>query len=1305
MCRAEVHRIILLVIAGCLVFTGMLVTAAGAEEVGALGVTSVPPGASVYVDGTYMGKTPIDDLTITVGQHTLRVSLAGYNDEVRTFTITAGSGPYIHVDLTPATGSLTLNTIPSGATLILDGVNRGTTPLTLTGLSPGTHTARFSLSGYQEDTETVTVVAGGSGGGYTFTLSPVVQVPTTGGLALNTIPSGATVVIDGVNRGTTPVTVTGLSPGPHTVRFSLAGYQEDTETLPVTAGQTVGYTFTLSPAAQAPTTGGLILNTVPPGATVVLDDVVKGTTPLDITGLAPGSQTLRFSLSGYQEDTETLPVTAGQTVGYTFTLSPVAQAPTTGGLTLNTVPSGATVVLDGVVKGTTPLDITGITPGQHTIRLSLSGYEEESQTVSVLGGQASTYRVPLAALTGSEPTAPLVSDLQPAPSSSESFLDIIFNFFAKLFGGNAKSEPSTIPKNQRYSVSPCANNGVESDLPDTGDCLQKCVKGTCVSQPIGEEVKPSIEDLRQWLIVHPDELDKWAVNPRDVIRESGISITDSQADALAKMSSHKLLGGYDTFSQTEKASLISGSGTSPSGFVAPVATQAMEVCTEVCTPIPGTCDGVPDACDNCRFKKNPGQADTDGDCSLLAQNPALYDAQSAGWLQDPQCGDACDRCPGINNHGIDKDKDGYDAACDTCWEKAYLDTETFEFNNKDGDGDCESRKALARFWDADEKRWIADPRCGDICDSCPNVPNTWTDSDSDGVDDACDQCKGIPDSRMDICWDCRDGDGNGVADCLDYCPTLGSQVYVNDKDGDRVPDTCDRCPGIDDFSLLMPDGETCDDCGDMDGDGKANCIDLGGLNGRCRTGNLGGTPCDDPYGCMDGKCSCCPGNAIPVSGICAQLPSSPIRQPDLLPSTDEMGCMDTKQMNGLASDSDHYYWIMLENIYRVSSSQGICGSCFCGKICYNADDLKEGKYTEICRYPQIDSAGKIVDTMGCGAQCGFREADIFISSNCECLDHTNVLAQASLPGVLKDAGYNHFSDGDYVWNGKYLYVPVTGPGPAAILVYDSDLNLRYWGHLSEEGPGGAWLAINERDGMLYTSVGQGSTFGTIHIYDPTIEQSPTTGLGLRPYVPGDISSFQNAQLPYKGSVELKFATPHTEQWWNGAWVQGGDFDDQGILYYVLDHSAEKNSPDTGIHVFNFPMYGDTKCGQRVAQEIPSLFMQLQYDPCFKGWRGSDNRCPDQIEDLPTEYVLPPIPQLREKLSSMIGEFEYLRGDELEGVDVFRPYRSGESDYVNVLLTKATADYPGFDWEVAVHWWKIPSQEVITGDQHLHGVTE
>ena len=57
-------------------------------------------------------------------------------------------------------------------------------------------------------------------------------VPGFGTLSVDSRPSGAQVFIDDIARGTSPVTVTDLTAGSHTLRFEMKGYQ--TMTLPVT---------------------------------------------------------------------------------------------------------------------------------------------------------------------------------------------------------------------------------------------------------------------------------------------------------------------------------------------------------------------------------------------------------------------------------------------------------------------------------------------------------------------------------------------------------------------------------------------------------------------------------------------------------------------------------------------------------------------------------------------------------------------------------------------------------------------------------------------------------------------------------------------------------------------------------------------------------------------------------------------------------------------------------------------------------------------------------------------------------------
>ncbi len=86
------------------------------------------------------------------------------------------------------------------------------------------------------------------------TASPVItaEVPpvlTTGILSVTTTPAGATVFIDGIPMGVSPVTISGLAPGGHAMILKLDGYADITAPVTVTAGQTQAYTAGLVPVA------------------------------------------------------------------------------------------------------------------------------------------------------------------------------------------------------------------------------------------------------------------------------------------------------------------------------------------------------------------------------------------------------------------------------------------------------------------------------------------------------------------------------------------------------------------------------------------------------------------------------------------------------------------------------------------------------------------------------------------------------------------------------------------------------------------------------------------------------------------------------------------------------------------------------------------------------------------------------------------------------------------------------------------------------------------------------------------------
>ncbi|MBU0778386.1 PEGA domain-containing protein, partial [Patescibacteria group bacterium] len=139
----------------------------------------------------------------------------------------------------PTTGSLLVQSSPSGATIYLDYINTNKlTPHTFTGLSPGIHKIGLQLAGYQAMAGDENVIAGQTVDTGIVTMPPV-AAPSYGNLEVNSIPTGANISIDNINTGyVTPHTFINLLGGKHYLELSLANYQTLGQDVNITPNQT-----------------------------------------------------------------------------------------------------------------------------------------------------------------------------------------------------------------------------------------------------------------------------------------------------------------------------------------------------------------------------------------------------------------------------------------------------------------------------------------------------------------------------------------------------------------------------------------------------------------------------------------------------------------------------------------------------------------------------------------------------------------------------------------------------------------------------------------------------------------------------------------------------------------------------------------------------------------------------------------------------------------------------------------------------------------------------------------------------------
>ncbi|MCD4784797.1 MAG: PEGA domain-containing protein [Candidatus Eremiobacteraeota bacterium] len=106
---------------------------------GVIFVTSDPPGAKVWLEKTYKGKTPVKIRGVPKGDYTLTLVKAGFSKIRKSVYIKGNDVVNVRAAMSSTTGRLAVSSTPSEAQVYIDGAYKGKTPLTLKSISPGEH--------------------------------------------------------------------------------------------------------------------------------------------------------------------------------------------------------------------------------------------------------------------------------------------------------------------------------------------------------------------------------------------------------------------------------------------------------------------------------------------------------------------------------------------------------------------------------------------------------------------------------------------------------------------------------------------------------------------------------------------------------------------------------------------------------------------------------------------------------------------------------------------------------------------------------------------------------------------------------------------------------------------------------------------------------------------------------------------------------------------------------------------------------------------------------------------------------------
>ena len=230
-------------------------------------------------------------------------------------------------------------------------------------------------------------------------LSPRSNAPAivAGQLTVDSYPVGAMVAIDGQNHAVTPLSLSNLPPGHHTVTISKAGYASETRAVDVTSGSKSSISVQL-----APTTATLAADSDPAGAAIWVDGRDSGrVTPARITLDKPGTHNFVFKKTGYLDET----VSANVQIGQTFQMAPKLRALGTteeikvggrfkkvfggsetagmGTVSVKTQPKGAQIAVNNhMLDKMSPVEFY-LNPGNYVIDITLSGFKTVEKVITV----------------------------------------------------------------------------------------------------------------------------------------------------------------------------------------------------------------------------------------------------------------------------------------------------------------------------------------------------------------------------------------------------------------------------------------------------------------------------------------------------------------------------------------------------------------------------------------------------------------------------------------------------------------------------------------------------------------------------------------------------------------------------------------------------------------------------------------------------------------------------------------------------------------------------------------------------------
>ena len=375
-------------------------------------VASNVADADVYLSGEFKGKTNSDGYLIVedmlAGEHTLKIIYAGGRYEQK--IVVSSSNIFFKLDVDIAASKpqyLIIKTTPKSALVEINGTvvensADGASKL----LQPGVFQYSVTAQNYHPKS------GQGIMRGEQITLNVELE-PAFGYLSViaGKEYDGAQIYVDNSQRGVLPLSKSiVLMSGEHRVRIIKAMYKSQEMSVKITDGQTTNIT-----AALESNFGQVVLKAAD-NAEIWVDNVKRGNGEWK-GRLESGDHVVECRKESHNTASYNLVVRAGESIEQNYD----ALKPICGTVDFATTPIGATISIDGVEVGKTPLMKSDVLVGRRTIVISKEGYNSNTEVVDVVQDKVVSVKSTLTQKSDKVVVAPTKSTVTPTKTTTTTY--------------------------------------------------------------------------------------------------------------------------------------------------------------------------------------------------------------------------------------------------------------------------------------------------------------------------------------------------------------------------------------------------------------------------------------------------------------------------------------------------------------------------------------------------------------------------------------------------------------------------------------------------------------------------------------------------------------------------------------------------------------------------------------------------------------------------------------------------------------------------------------------------------------------